>query len=544
MLKTSGKKRRQNVENQNMKHYFFKYFLILFFFSLTPLFAQSVELSYNGSKSYSLTERTDLRKYENGKYIGLVSREVHSYISPASSYEDSPQYARDSWFDGHFYVIEERKNNIKKTVDGIYDSIPSVFHIAPNGELTMHEDHGFPSFRSFPAFPSRKVSPGDSWTSSGERAVDPKGDGKITRLKIEVRYTLEGEGIFDGREVYKISALWQTLYGMSWKDKKGDQNLTKARGGHKASIMVLKSTGEPVLVMDNVDETFVYADKTEINYKGTISLFIKYPPRMDSDKIIAALSDIATIKKSEPESGTGGKEKKSKPMGGGSTGSITSTKSNEESGKSKTDSEANKDSKPTTKKKSERSPIEAGDEKSHGENTAPVSDEKNKTGSSETGGLSTPTNERDSGKITGLNMSEEEIQALEVQFTAAKNNMIVEETNAGVRLTVQNLRFQPDSAELVLGMEGNRLDDIASVLKLAGDSQILIEGHTASTGQPAAELALSQERARKIANELVDRGIQKDKIIVRGWGSAKPIAPNTNNAGKALNRRVEITILQ
>ena len=137
-----------------------------------------------------------------------------------------------------------------------------------------------------------------------------------------------------------------------------------------------------------------------------------------------------------------------------------------------------------------------------------------------------------------MNMSEEEIQALEVQFTAAKNNMIVEETNAGVRLTVQNLRFQPDSAELVLGMEGNRLDDIASVLKLAGDSQILIEGHTASTGQPAAELALSQERARKIANELVDRGIQKDKIIVRGWGSAKPIAPNTNNAGKAWNRRV------
>ena len=527
---------------------FFSVLLASFFLS-KPLFPQSVELVYNGSKSYSLTERTDLRKYENGKYIGMTKREVHSFINTTDSYDKTPRYARDSWFDGNFYVVEERKNNSLNKIDGIYDSIPSVFHIAPNGELTMYEDHGFPSFRSFPAFPSRKVSVGDTWTAQAERAVDPKSDGNLTRLKIEVRYTLEGETVLDGQEVYKITALWQTLYGMSWKDAKGDPNLLKARGGHKANIMVLKKTGEPILVVDTVDETFVYRDKTEINYKGTISLFIKYPPRMDSDKIIAALSDIATVKK-------GG----AKPMGGGSTGSITSTKANRDSKKKNADGSGDEKSADKDAGKTDDSPsaeskassakpgTDGSSPKTAGDSGTTGKDEENsaknrhkKTGSGKDG---REAQDEENAPVSVFGIDEENAAAMEIQFTAAKNDMIVEETSAGIRLTVQNVQFQADSAELMLGAEGNRLDEIARVLKMAGNSQILIEGHTASTGRPAGELSLSQERARKIANELVSRGIQKENIIVRGWGGTKPIAPNTNNAGKALNRRVEITILQ
>ena len=71
----------------------------------------------------------------------------------------------------------------------------------------------------------------------------------------------------------------------------------------------------------------------------------------------------------------------------------------------------------------------------------------------------------------------------------------------------------------------------------------MIEGHTADTGYEAGELMLSKERAYSIADALSKRGISKERFICKGSGSKKPIASNDTAEGKALNRRVEITIL-
>ena len=49
-------------------------------FLLAPLFSETFR--YTGSKTYIYVERTDLRRYDNGKYSGLMSREVKSYITP------------------------------------------------------------------------------------------------------------------------------------------------------------------------------------------------------------------------------------------------------------------------------------------------------------------------------------------------------------------------------------------------------------------------------------------------------------------------------
>ena len=81
-------------------------------------------------------------------------------------------------------------------------------------------------------------------------------------------------------------------------------------------------------------------------------------------------------------------------------------------------------------------------------------------------------------------------------------------------------------------------------MKLAPDSQFLIEGHTASVGKPSGEQKLSEERAKKIATELAKRGIAADKFICKGYGGTKPIADNSTDSGRAQNRRVEITILE
>ena len=56
---------------------------------------------------------------------------------------------------------------------------------------------------------------------------------------------------------------------------------------------------------------------------------------------------------------------------------------------------------------------------------------------------------------------------------------------------------------------------------------------------------LSEQRASAVANYLIELGVrEKHHIFTRGFGAEKPIAPNTTEANKARNRRVEITVLE
>ena len=112
----------------------------------------------------------------------------------------------------------------------------------------------------------------------------------------------------------------------------------------------------------------------------------------------------------------------------------------------------------------------------------------------------------------------------------------------GLKITMYDIRFSADTAQ-ILPEEKTRLDSIADALRLAGpNAHFLIEGHTASVGKPNGELSLSVERAAKIAQELVLRGIPKKSIESTGYGGTKPVATNDTDEGRAKNRRVEILI--
>jgi outer membrane protein OmpA-like peptidoglycan-associated protein len=119
----------------------------------------------------------------------------------------------------------------------------------------------------------------------------------------------------------------------------------------------------------------------------------------------------------------------------------------------------------------------------------------------------------------------------------------VVEVPEGVRLTIKDVRFVPDS-DAFLPEERSRLDVIAAALKQVPDRSFLVEGHTANVGQSASELELSIRRAKRMVDELTQRGIAADRFLYKGWGGAKPLADNTTEAGRSQNRRVEITILE
>ena len=119
---------------------------------INNIYSQTINLSYSGNNNYILTERTDLRRYDNSKYTGLTSKEVKSFISP--DYDaDSEKYI----YYGDFYVNQDTKRANLSVNQGIHDSIPSVFTIDNLGKMSVIDDYGYPSFRSFPTFSDKEI---------------------------------------------------------------------------------------------------------------------------------------------------------------------------------------------------------------------------------------------------------------------------------------------------------------------------------------------------------------------------------------------------
>ena len=519
--------------------------LSVFIFSLflTVAFSQT-KIAYSGDSSYKLVERTNLRRYVNGKYSGLTSREVHSFISRADAPDGVRSSKLDRWYDGNFFVAEETLRDSKSTLAGIHDAIPSVFKISADGKMTMFTDNGYPTFRSFPSYTTQQLKAGDSWKGEGERAVDPMNKGVFTRIPILVLYTFEGAEVYKGENVFRIKAIWQTNYGFSNfdRDLKGDDSLKKATGGHKADIIVRAATGEAILISDNVDESFFYADGTKVDLKGTITLFTEYPPAIDHDKLIFALNRIAKASETSA-TGAGVFDKPNQPSGtngtGGEKGGISSAGKNAAAGSPKL-AQAEK----TPSGDGQNSSWGAKTQNDGGQNSAGEQKPKSAKDEITSGNKKSALSERiASAKGASASSNSQASSGGDSSSGTDKNNMVFEETPAGIRLSVRDIKFKADSDE-VLASEKSRLDEIAEVLKLAPNSQFLIEGHTAAVGKPQGEQKLSEERARRIATELSKRGIAADKFICKGLGGTKPIASNSTDTGRAKNRRVEITILE
>ena len=106
-----------------------------------------------------------------------------------------------------------------------------------------------------------------------------------------------------------------------------------------------------------------------------------------------------------------------------------------------------------------------------------------------------------------------------------------------------NITFATDSAVFQTGFN-NILDSVAIVLKKYDKTLINVTGHTDSTGSDDYNLKLSQQRAVAVGNYLNLRGVNASRLVVRGMGESMPIASNDTEAGRAQNRRVELSIQQ
>jgi outer membrane protein OmpA-like peptidoglycan-associated protein len=369
--------------------------------------------------AYSLVERSDWSRFDNGSYIGLVYRELRASMVPVT--ENRGSFGGSTLYQGNFFVIQNTIRNMRHEAQALETVIPVSFELKPDGEMIIENDRGFPILRGFPAAPNRPLRPGEKWQAPGSRAADPLNTGHALIIPFLAEYEYRGLEIYRDTPVHRLHAVYASRYQRfeDADEPNGTGNgsyIVRVQGSHMVDILIRVEDGLPVLMRDNLDISYTFEDGSTRRYRGFTLTFGQGIQALDREQLIASLE----------------------------------------------------------------------------------------------------------GNLPATELSE---------------------IPEGVRLLLRDIRFVPDSAEF-LPEERYRLDLIAEALKQIPDRNFLVEGHTADLGRPAGEMELSIERAKRMVDELVRRGISPTRFIYKGWGGTRPIAGNSSEAGRNANRRVEITILE
>jgi outer membrane protein OmpA-like peptidoglycan-associated protein len=118
----------------------------------------------------------------------------------------------------------------------------------------------------------------------------------------------------------------------------------------------------------------------------------------------------------------------------------------------------------------------------------------------------------------------------------------VERVGEGIKITFQSgILFKVNSSVLLPEANAN-VTDLARILLKYKDTDILVEGHTDSTGAALYNQNLSENRGNSVSNQLKSQGVQQSRISVMGYGEDQPLDDNGTEIGRKNNRRVEIAI--
>jgi outer membrane protein OmpA-like peptidoglycan-associated protein len=394
---------------------------------------------------------------------------------------------------GNFFVLEETLRDMRTSAQPVDAIVPVSFRVYRDGNMVIEDDQGFPTLRGFPAFPSEAVSPGARWTAQGQRAVDPRHTGNPVLVPFIAEYHYQGPELYRGIPVYRVSARYATRY------RGRGEEFSELQGSHSADILIQAANGLPLLIRDNLDETFSWPDGSTLRLRGFTLIFSEGAVPMNRETVIASMGNSLGIPRTGPPSGTGTGSPSGSPSGSGPGTPGGTARQREAAPRQETTPRQE------TNPRREAAPRQE---------TKPRQD---------------PPPRPEASKAAEV-----------LEGTTGLDLVSVPE---GVRLIVRDIRFIPDSDEF-LPEERSRLDSIAQALKEAAPRHnFLVEGHTASVGRPSGEMELSVRRAKRMVDELARRGIPEDRFIYKGWGGTKPVGDNGNEQGRGQNRRVEITIL-
>lgn len=122
-----------------------------------------------------------------------------------------------------------------------------------------------------------------------------------------------------------------------------------------------------------------------------------------------------------------------------------------------------------------------------------------------------------------------------------EKNIPLQPVGINTTLELKNIFFETASFQLQ-PVSFTELDKVVRLMMDNPTLKIQISGHTDNVGVPAANLKLSNNRAKSAVDYIVSKGIGATRLTYKGFGATKPIADNATEAGRAKNRRTELTV--
>jgi outer membrane protein OmpA-like peptidoglycan-associated protein len=129
------------------------------------------------------------------------------------------------------------------------------------------------------------------------------------------------------------------------------------------------------------------------------------------------------------------------------------------------------------------------------------------------------------------------------EYREIKRDLYLTPVEVGATIRLNNLFFDFAKADL----REESFPELNRATKFLRDNPgiaIEVAGHTDNVGSDEANRKLSDDRARAVMTYLVEQGVQPERIVSKGYGESKPVAANTTEEGRQLNRRVDFTIVR
>jgi len=133
------------------------------------------------------------------------------------------------------------------------------------------------------------------------------------------------------------------------------------------------------------------------------------------------------------------------------------------------------------------------------------------------------------------------LDARDAQIKKLQDSLNAKQTDRGTVVTFGDVLFDLNKAELKSsGL--NNVSQLAQFLQQNPDRKVIVEGYTDATGSDSYNVSLSQRRAGSVSTALAKMGVDPTRIVSLGYGKDYPVADNSSASGRAMNRRVEVTI--
>jgi outer membrane protein OmpA-like peptidoglycan-associated protein len=132
---------------------------------------------------------------------------------------------------------------------------------------------------------------------------------------------------------------------------------------------------------------------------------------------------------------------------------------------------------------------------------------------------------------------------VEAGCTPEKGGGLAQRLASQGRAVLYGIYFDSDSATIKPESQPT-LDEVLAVLKTEPSLKLQVAGHTDSTNTDAYNLQLSQRRAESVVRWLTEHGVTAERLTAKGYGKSQPVADNATASGRALNRRVEVSVLK